>query len=248
MAKSVIIVSATSGMARAAADSFAARGYALVLAARDAEENGRIAQDIRTRHGVQATTLHFDAEAFDTHAALLDEAAGALGGLPEGLVFFTGYMADQRAAEKDFALAHRMIEVNFSAAVSLIEAFAARCEARRSGFIGIVSSAAGDRGKQSNYLYGATKAALTVYAQGLRNRLFPAGVTVTTIKPGFVDTKMTFGMKLPPALTASPEQAGEAICRAVLAGKHEVYVLWFWRWIMTIIRAIPEWQFKKMKM
>lgn len=246
--KSVIIIGATSGMARCAAEAFARQGYDLALGARDAQENERIARDLSVRCGVRAIPVPFEAEDFDSHDNFLEQCATLLGGYPAGLVYFAGYMADQRAAERDFTLARRMIDVNFTAAVSVTERFALRCEDRRAGFIGIVSSAAGDRGKQSNYIYGATKGALTVYAQGLRNRLHPAGVSVTTIKPGFVDTKMTFGMPLPKALTASAEDAGAAICRAVLAGRDEAYVLWFWRYIMLIIRSIPEWQFKKMKM
>ncbi len=246
--KSLIIVGATSGMARCAAESFARRGYHLALGARDAQENERIARDLATRCGVTAVPVPFEAEDFESHAAFLDQCAALLGGQPEGLVYFAGFMADQRAAERDFNLARRMIDVNFTAAVSVIERFALICESRHAGFIGIVTSAAGDRGKQSNYIYGATKGALTVYAQGLRNRMYHAGVRVTTIKPGFVDTKMTFGMPLPKALTASAEAAGAAICDAVLAGRNEAYVLWFWRYIMLIIKSIPEWQFKKMKM
>ena len=228
--KSVIIVGATSGMARCAAESFARRGYALALAGRDAAEIERIALDLATRCNVKVAPVAFDAEDFDAHEGFIAECALVMGGLPEGLVFFAGTRHEQRAAERDFTLARRMIDVNFTAAVSVVERFALRCEERKAGFIGIVSSAAGDRGKQSNYIYGATKGALTVYA------------------PGFVDTKMTYGMKLPGALTASAEAAGEAICKAVLAGKDVVYVLWFWRYIMLIICAIPEFQFKRMKM
>ncbi|MFM1919187.1 MAG: hypothetical protein RLZZ303_821 [Candidatus Hydrogenedentota bacterium] len=246
--KSVIIVGATSDMARWTAVSLGQRGYSLVLAARNAEENARIAADVAARCNVTASTVHFDAEDFVSHENFLHQCAEAAGGMPEGLVYFAGYMANQREAERDFTLARRMIDVNFTAAVSVVERFAMACEKRRCGFIGLVSSAAGDRGKQSNYLYGATKGAMTVYAQGLRNRLHPAGVSVTTIKPGFVDTKMTYGMPLPKALTASPQAAGEAIAAALLARKDTAYVLWFWRYIMLIIRAIPEWQFKKMKM
>ena len=218
------------------------------MAVRAREENERLAADLAARFQVQAKTVPLDALDFDSHAAVVEQCMELAGGLPAGVLFFVGYMAEQREAERDFTLSRRMIDVNFTAAVSLLEPFAEAFAARGAGFIGIVSSAAGDRGKQSNYIYGATKAALSVYAQGLRNRLHPKGVTVTTLKPGFVDTKMTYGMKLPKALTASPEQAGEAICEAVLAGANEVYVLWFWRFIMLIVRSIPEWQFKKMSM
>ncbi|MBI1320483.1 MAG: SDR family oxidoreductase [Candidatus Hydrogenedens sp.] len=246
--RSVIIAGATSGMARACAAVFAREGYAVALGARNDEENERIANDLRVRYGGTAAAIHFEAADFDSHEGFLTACAEALGGEAGGLIYFAGTMAEQRAAEQDFTLARTMIDVNYTGCVSLTEAFARRCEARQAGFIGLVSSAAGDRGKQSNYIYGSTKGAMTVYAQGLRNRLFKSGVSVTTVKPGFVDTAMTFGMKLPPALTASPEQAAEAIFRGVVRRRDVVYVLWFWRYIMLIICAIPEWQFKKMGM
>jgi len=244
----VIIVGATSDMARCTAAEFARYGNAVALGARDLDACGRIATDLNARFGVTAETVPFEATDFDGHDAFLAACAEKLGGPPNGLLYFAGVMSEQAEAEKDFVLARRMIDVNFSACVSLCERFAAQCEDRGSGFLGLVSSAAGDRGKQSNYLYGATKGAMTTYAQGLRNRMHRHGVSVTTIKPGFVDTKMTFGMKLPPALTASAEQAGRDIYRAVARGKDVAYVRWFWRYIMMIIRAIPEWQFKKMSM
>lgn len=246
--KSVVILGATSAMARACALDFASRGYRVVLAAQDAEENEINAQDLRVRHGVACKAIAFQALHFEAHAGFLAECEEALGELAGGVVLFFGYMAEQAAAEKDFAEARKMIDVNLTAAVSVLEAFAARMEQRGSGFIGVVSSVAGDRGRASNYLYGMTKAGLTAYASGLRNRLFKKGVAVTTIKPGFVDTKMTFGLPLPGPLVASPEKAGGDICRAVLAGKNEVYVPFFWRYIMLIIQHLPEFQFKKMKL
>jgi short-subunit dehydrogenase len=131
--------------------------------------------------------------------------------------------------------------------VSLLEQFAARFEERGEGFIAAISSVAGDRGRQSNYIYGASKAGLSAYLEGLRNRLYHRGVHVTTIKPGFVDTKMTFGL---PGLflVASPQQAAKAMYAAIVKKKNTAYVPWFWRYIMLIIRHVPDWQFKKMRM
>lgn len=246
--KSVLILGATSAMARASALAFARQGYEVVLAAQDMEENERNARDLALRHRVACHAVPFHALDFAGHAGTLAAAEAALGGLPGGIVLFFGYMAEQAAAQADFEAARRMVDVNLTAAISILEPFAARAEQRGSGFIGIVSSVAGDRGRQSNYLYGATKAGLTAYAQGLRNRLFKAGVAVTTIKPGFVDTKMTFGLPLPGPLVASPEKAGGDICAAVLGAKNVAYVPFFWRFIMLIITSIPEFQFKKMKL
>lgn len=246
--KSVVILGATSAMARASAMAFARAGYRVVLAAQDTEENARNAVDLRLRYGHDAHAITFQALDFDSHPQVLRACELALGEVPGGVVLFFGYMTEQTEAQKDFTAARKTIDVNFTAAVSLLERFAAAMESRGSGFIGVVSSVAGDRGRQSNYIYGASKAALTAYAQGLRNRLFKAGVAVTTIKPGFVDTKMTFGLPLPGPLVASPERAGEDICRAILRAKNEVYVPFFWRYIMMIIKSVPEFQFKKMKL
>ncbi len=244
--KSVAILGATSSIARATAHAFARRGYGLVLGSRDPHENEAVAADIRVRFDVACHPVSFDALVFDTHDKFLEDCERALGALPEGVVLCFGYMSGQDACQADFGQARRTIDVNLSGAISILERFASAFETRQHGFICALSSVAGDRGRQGNYIYGASKAGLSTYMQGLRNRLFAAGVSVTTIKPGFVDTKMTYGLPLPGPLVATPARAGEAICRAALAGKHDAYVPFFWRYIMWIIKSIPEWQFKKM--
>lgn len=245
---SVVLLGATSGMIRATGDAFAAAGYALILAARDDEENAILAADLRVRHGVPCHTLHFDGADTESHVAFVTQCEAVLGANPTGVVLGFGYMAPQEAAQKDFAEVRRMVDTNLTGAISILERFAAVLEERGSGFMGVLSSVAGDRGKQSNYIYGATKAGLTCYLEGLRVRLYKSNVTVTTIQPGFVDTAMTFGLPLPGPLVATPAQAGKAIFRAVSRGKDEAYVPFFWRYIMVIIRCIPRWQFKKMNM
>jgi len=246
--KSIVVLGATSAIARAAAAEFARAGYKLVLAAQDADENERNAADIRVRYAVDCHALAFNALEFGSHAQFLADCEERLGNFPGGILLVFGYMAEQADAQQSFEEARRMIDVNYTAAVSILERAAPRLEQRGSGFVGIVSSVAGDRGRASNYLYGATKAALSAYAQGLRNRLFRSGVTVTTIKPGFVDTKMTFGLPLPGPLVASPARAGADIYQAVTRGTNTAYVPFFWRYIMLIICSIPEFQFKKMKL
>jgi len=245
---SVIILGATSGMARATANEFAKAGHALVLAAMEEGDNERIAADLRTRYEVEVTTVTFRADAFDTHPAFVETCIEKAGGAPDGVVLCFGYMTEQADAEKDFALARRTIDVCYTGAVSVLEAFAVHFQERKAGFIAAISSVAGDRGRQSNYIYGSAKAGLTAYLAGLRNRMFHHGVQVTTIKPGFVDTAMTHGLDLPPLLTASPEQAGRAIYRAIVKKRDTTHVLWFWKYIMLIIRSIPEPIFKRMTM
>jgi short-subunit dehydrogenase len=142
-----------------------------------------------------------------------------------------------------------MIDVNYTAAVSLLNLAAVHLAQQGSGFICALSSVAGDRGRKSNFIYGSTKAALTTYLQGLRNRLFTSGVSVITIKPGFVDTAMTWGMLNPKSpLTANPERVAASIDRAILGRRNVIYVPWFWRIIMAVIRSIPEPIFKRMKL
>jgi len=245
---SVVLLGSTSGMVRATAAAFAEAGYALILAARDDEENAILAADLSLRHNVPCHALHFDGANIDAHEAFVAECEAVLGTRPSGLVLGFGYMAAQDAAQNDMAETRAMIETNLTGAISVLERFAATFEDRGSGFMGVLSSVAGERGKQSNYIYGATKAGLTCYLEGLRVRLYKSNVTVTTIQPGFVDTAMTYGLPLPGPLVATPERAGKAIFRAVSRGRDVVYVPFFWRYIMMIIRCIPRWQFKKMSM
>jgi short-subunit dehydrogenase len=246
--KSVVVLGATASAGRAIASEFARRGYAVVVAGPEAEEVPRIAADLRVRFQVPAHPLLFDATDYDSHAGVVASCVELLGGVPEGVVLCFGYMAAQEAAQKHFALAKRTIDINLTGAISLLERFAALFETRGGGFIAALSSVAGDRGRATNYIYGAAKAGLTAYLSGLRNRLYKAGVQVTTVKPGFMDTQMTWGLKLPPPLTATPEQAARAIVSGILRGRDEIYVLWMWRHIMLLIRNIPEWQFKKMRL
>ena len=232
--KGVLVLGATSAIARATALELARQGYAILLAARDMEENERIATDIRIRCGSPAVALPFEALDVESHPAFVQTCRDMLGGTLEGVVVCFGTLEPQDELQKDFTRARRVLDVNFTAAVSIIEAFALLFEQRHSGFIAVISSVAGDRGRQSNYHYGAAKAGLSAYLQGLRNRLFSAGVSVTTIKPGFVDTKMTFGL---PGLmmVASAESAGKAVATAIRKRKDIAYVPWFWRYIMLII-------------
>ena len=242
----VVLLGSTSSVGRHLAYEFAQAGYALLLGARIQEENEAIANDIKVRFDVPVIALPFDVLDMDQHSDFVNTCRDRCYGLPKGLVVCTGSMHEQEKAEKDFALARQMLDVNLTGVVSITEAFATPFAERGNGFIAVISSVAGDRGRKKNYLYGAAKGGLHVYLQGLRNRLQASGVQVTTIKPGFMDTKMTFGMDLPGLLTASPEDAAKAMYRAIIRGRDVVYVPFFWRYIMLIIRAIPEFQFKKM--
>lgn len=241
----VVILGATSAIARAVATRFAQQGHPVIVAARDVDEAGYIAADLRIRYQVDAAAVAWDAEDFESHGAFVEHCVETFGEGLGGVVLCSGYMDDQENVQTDQASARRTFDVNLTGSVSTLELFANLFEERGAGFIAAVSSVAGDRGRQSNYIYGAAKAGLSVYLEGLRNRLYHAGVHVVTIKPGFVDTKMTWG-EVP--FAASPEDAARAIVRAIEKKKNVVYVPWFWRYIMLIIRHIPEFQFKRMRM
>jgi short-subunit dehydrogenase len=244
-----LILGATSGIGRALARRFAARGHALVLAGRDADEMQRLAIDLRIRYEVATAGLPFEATDFNQHPRFFADCNSALGDVVDGVVFCQGMLIEQAVIDHDFTQCRQMIDVNYSAAVSLLNLAAEHLIARGTGFICALSSVAGDRGRQSNFLYGSTKAALTTYLQGLRNRLSSTRVSVITIKPGFVDTGMTWGRLDPNSpLLADPDQVAAVIERAILRRRDVVYVPWFWRIIMAIIKAIPEPIFKRMKL
>ena len=166
---------------------------------------------------------------------LLFCATGYLGeGTEEGLY-------DQKNTEL-------IIDINYAKLVPVLTFFAKKMERQRAGTMIVLSSVAGERGRQSNFIYGSAKAGLTAYLSGLRNYMFERKVHVLTIKPGFMDTKMTEGLPLNPKLTATPKQAAEAIYKAYKSGKNVVYILPIWRIIMLIIKNIPEFIFKKLKL
>ena len=245
MSEAVLILGATSAIARATAASFAARGAALYLASRDLDELQRIAADLRLRYGVEVRYGLFDAEATESHELFMQSVIETMHGV-SGVVLAFGYLGDQQAA-RDFQIGEKIIASNFTGAASILSHCANYFEPLKRGFIIGISSVAGDRGRQSNYVYGAAKGALSLYLQGLRNRLFASGVRVITIKPGFVDTAMTYGL---PGLflVASPQSIGERIVAALGKSADVVYLPWFWRYIMLIIKHIPEPIFKRMKL
>ena len=242
----VLILGATSAIAKAAASAFAEKGHSLFLAGRDTEELYRMASDIHVRHQVEVKYGPFDAEKHQEHSLFLLHVVREMDGL-DGILLAFGDLGDQKLAVEDFTVSERIIDRNFTGACSILHHSANYFSKKGSGFIIGITSVAGDRGRQSNYVYGAAKGALALYLQGLRNRLYPKGVKVITIKPGFVDTAMTFA--LPGMfLVATPEYVGKRIVKAVSKSRDVVYVPWFWHGIMMIIKTIPERIFKRLKL
>jgi len=242
--ETVLILGATSDIGIALAKKFASEKYNIQLAARKPEQLEPLQSDIRIRFGVSCDAFAFDALQFSTHALFFE----TLNPIPDVTVTVFGVMDEEEDAFDNWQLTQRMIDTNYTGAVSILN-IAAKCynEQKKGAIIGI-SSVAGDRGRASKLIYGSSKAAFNAYLAGLRNKYFKAGVHVMTVKPGFVYTRMTENMQLPKLLTSTPDEVAEIVYTGFAKRKNVIYVKWFWRYIMLIIKNIPEFQFKKMKL
>ncbi len=242
----ILIIGATSAIAEATARLFAARGDRMHLLARNHERLETMAKDLKIRGAESVTFDAFDVNDFDRHPALLDAASVVMEGIDIALIAH-GTLPDQKACEADFLWTLKEVNTNAVGTISLLTDLANRFERKQQGVIAVISSVAGDRGRQSNYVYGAAKAAITVFLQGLRNRLHKSGVKVLTIKPGFVDTPMT--ADFPKGLLwAQPERIAKDILKAISASRDVVYTPWFWWPVMVLIRSIPEPIFKRLSL
>ena len=243
MMETWLIIGATSSMARAFARKVAIDGHSVVVVGRDVGELSGIKDDCLLRGAPVAEALPFDARDRSTHAAILDLMSRQEGIL--NAVSFVGSMPPQDAIDADPSLIEGVIADSFTGPAELLQGLAPLMEDRGSGTIVGVGSVAGDRGRIGNYVYGAAKAGFHTYLSGLRNRLTRAGGHVVTVKPGFVDTAMTYGLE-GMFLVASPDDIAQGILKAVAKKRNVVYLPWFWWGIMTIIRHVPEPIFKKM--
>ncbi|MEO8672510.1 MAG: SDR family oxidoreductase [Tahibacter sp.] len=242
----ILIIGATSAIAEATARLFAARGDALCLVARDSTRLKAIADDLGVRGAVRTATTTLDVTDFAAHVAAIDLAERELGGLDTVLIAH-GTLSDQAQCEQSVDRTRLEFDINALSVISLLTLLANRFEAQGHGTLAVISSVAGDRGRMSNYVYGAAKAAVSTFLSGLRQRLQKSGVNVLTIKPGFVDTPMT--AQFPKgALWAKPEDVAKGIVRAIDRGRSEVYLPWFWRQIMFVIRHVPEFIFKRVSL
>jgi short-subunit dehydrogenase len=240
-----VVLGAASPIARAFAAAVAEEGGTVILAGRDTETLERDAQDLRIRFpGVDVAVLAFDALDMPSHGAFAMRCRERISGEMNVFVAF-GAMPPQEDSERDFNLARLAIDSTYVGAASILSAFAPMLEAQRGGTIVALGSVAGDRGRIKNYVYGSAKAGLHAFLQGLRARLSRSGAHVLTVKPGFVDTSMTFGM---PGLflVASPDDVARACLDAARRRRDVAYVPGFWRPIMTVIRMIPERVFKRL--
>jgi decaprenylphospho-beta-D-erythro-pentofuranosid-2-ulose 2-reductase len=239
----VLILGASSDIAIALARKLATDGHHLQLAGRNKDQLHALKSDLETRNGILVEVIDFDAMAYDTHQAIYDSLVEK----PDVVVLAFGYLGSSPAVAS-WMDTQTVLATNFTGAVSILNIIASDFETRKKGTIVGISSVAGDRGRMSNYIYGAAKAGFTAYLSGLRNRLFHAGVHVMTVKPGFVRTKMTEGLPLPKSLTADPEKVARLIVNGIRKKRDVIYVLPIWSFIMLVIRLIPEWLFKKLKL
>lgn len=242
----VLIIGATSAIAEATARIYASRGSRLYLVARDPKRLDAIVEDLRVRGAGTVGCSSLDINDLARHEEVLDAAWADLEDLDIVLVAH-GTLPDQKSCEASVETALSEFATNGTSTIALLTPLANRMERAGRGTIVVISSVAGDRGRASNYLYGAAKAAVTAFLSGLRQRLARHGVNVVTIKPGFVDTPMTRNFKKGP-LWAKPEAVATGIVKAVDRGKSVAYLPGFWFLIMTVIRSIPEFIFKRISL
>ncbi|WP_417257939.1 SDR family oxidoreductase [Celeribacter sp.] len=238
-----IILGATSSMARALSRKLAAQGATVLLCGRDMDDLTASAADCVARGATAAEALAFDARKTETFAPIIERAASEEGEI--NCAVFVGSMPAQEAIDADPSLIEGVIQDSHTGPATFLQMLAPELEERGQGTVVGVGSVAGDRGRIGNYVYGSAKAGFAIYLSGLRNRLTRAGGHVVTVKPGFVDTAMTWdvdGM----FLVAPPEKVADDILKAVKKKKNVIYTPFFWRYIMLIIRHIPEAIFKKM--
>jgi short-subunit dehydrogenase len=244
MSETWIILGATSSMARAFAREVALQGAGLLLCGRDAGELQALATDGKLRGAAFAEALKFDARDVASFGPIAERARLTEGRL--NVAVFCGSMPPQAEVETNPSLLPGVIADSFTGPAELLLMLAPLMEARGKGTVIGVGSVAGDRGRLSNHVYGAAKAGFATFLAGFRNRMARKGVHVMTVKPGFVDTAMTWG--LPGMfLVASPEQVADALLRAARRKRNVLYVPTFWWFIMTIIKSVPEFVFKKLK-
>jgi NAD(P)-dependent dehydrogenase (short-subunit alcohol dehydrogenase family) len=238
MTKKILVLGALSEIAEATCRLYAPEGAQFFLAARSADGLEALAADLKLRGATAVHRTPVDLVDADPEASLREWTA-ALGGLDLVLLAY-GMLGDQPSLENDLQAAGRLIDVNFRSAALWSLAAAAVIEKEGRGTLAVIGSVAGDRGRQSNYLYGATKAGLGVLVEGIAHRLAPSGGRAVLIKPGFVDTAMTAHIEKKGALWSPPQKVAALIRRSVDSGRPIVYAPGYWRLIMAVIKAVPS--------
>jgi len=241
----ILILCATSDLGIAIAEEYLKEGYGLHLAARS-KENLKIQHEKlkKTYPNSDIQTSFFEGELFEEHQQFYTK----LNPKPEGVVTVMGYLGEQKVAELSFKESEKIIHANYLNNVSILNIIANDFEKRKYGFIVGVSSVSGERGRKSNYIYGSAKAGFCTYLSGLRNRLYKSNVHVLTINPGFIYTKMTRHLNLPKILTVTPQKVAKDIIRGQKRNKNILYTPLRWKYILLIIKLIPEFIFKRLSL
>jgi len=242
MNTSILILGAKSSIGLEIAKKYAKEGFSLFLAGREIYSLNSFAEELKTEFNTSIKLIEFNIENFDSHKEFYESLNIKL----DGVILVAGYMPNQKESQVTFSESLRTINVNFSGPVSILNIVASDFEKRKNGFIVAISSVAGDRGRKTNYMYGSSKAGLSTYLSGLRNRLFSSNVSVLTVKPGFVLTKMTSSMNLPPLLSAHAKDVAIDIYKAQQNKSNILYTKYVWKYIMFIIKVIPEFIFKRL--
>jgi short-subunit dehydrogenase len=241
MPQTVLILGASSDIAKCISIEFAKKGYNLILTAREMARIESIKQDLN-KYDIQYSFYQVDLLDFNSH----EEFLNSLPIIPDIFVSAVGYYENQEEARNDFRETYKTVAVNYLGLMGIINRLSLKFEERKSGQIVVISSVAGIRGRQLNYIYGSAKAGITTYLSGLRNKLYKKNISVLTILLGPVYTRMSEGHRLMPYITLTKEKAAAKIVQAVIDTKDVVYIHWIWRYIMLLIQCIPEFIFKRL--
>jgi decaprenylphospho-beta-D-erythro-pentofuranosid-2-ulose 2-reductase len=242
--RKTLIIGATSAIAQATEELLATAGDEMFLVARNRQRLEAIRDDLSLRHGASVHLRTLDVREMERHDEILSEAVGKLGRI-DLVIIAHGHLPDQEACERSPALTLDAFATNAISVIALLTRLSPRLEAQEHGTVVVITSVAGDRGRRSNYVYGSAKGAVSLFLQGLRSRLHPSGIRVLTVKPGLVDTPMTEKFEKG-FLWASPQQVAKGLMRALEGSRDVVYLPWYWRWIMLVVRTIPERLFKRL--
>ena len=245
--KNVLVIGANSAIARAVSRLYAEEHCRLFLLSRNAEQLALQKQDLQIRGATEVDYSAFDANNFNVHDAVIDQVLDTFGSIDLVLICH-GSLSDQARCEEHFDSALQEFNTNALSVISLLTVLARHMAVQRSGCIAVITSVAGDRGRQSNYVYGSAKSMVSAYLQGLRGRLFRSQVDVVDIRPGFVDTPMTHAISKGGPLWSSPEKVARCIVDGIRKRKHTIYAPGYWRLIMLVVRSIPETLFKRLKL
>jgi decaprenylphospho-beta-D-erythro-pentofuranosid-2-ulose 2-reductase len=241
----ILIIGATSAIAKATARIYAERGQELFLIARNEEKLDALSADLTVRGAQRVGHAVVDLNKYPDHGKAIDAAFDFLATIDIALICH-GSLPDQDASEINFKLAEREINTNGLSVISLLTILSPKLKQQGNGTIAVITSVAGDRGRASNFVYGAAKSMVSAYLQGLRGKLFPHKVHMVDIRPGLVDSPMTAHLKKG-LLWSSPESIANKIVAGIAAGKHTLYAPGYWRVIMFVVRLIPEFIFKRLK-